>query len=395
MPATGAEIAEQSGAPADEQTLRVWLPPEIAPQADVPGGGILAEQLATFRQSHPDLALEWAVKSPTGPGGTLSYLRAGQDVAPSILPDLILLPADQLSGALSEQLVYPLNNLLPPEMIEDLFPAARAMAQSGDTVAGYPYLLTQIQHLVYNSAVISGTAPLSWERLITHPTASYVFPAAGGEGAELALQLYLAVGGSLTNSAGQPYLDVAALTVALSALSQGRNSGLIVLPSGESATVEEAWQIYQAGAANMVQTRASFFLAARAAAPASGYGPLPGPGGALTPLVRGWSWAVTSADPARQALAAELLAWLASAQNMGELSLESRQLPARRAAFGRWPGGDPYIEFLRQQLEVAAPFPLSSASPILAALGTAALDVVMLAQTPQAAAQIAADALQP
>jgi ABC-type glycerol-3-phosphate transport system substrate-binding protein len=296
---------------------------------------------------------------------------------------------------MGEQLIYPLNNLVPAEMMADLFPAAQTMAQPGDTVLGYPYLLTHLQHLAYNGSVITASVPLTWERLITHPTASYIFPAAGADGAELALHLYLAAGGALTDAADQPYLDVATLAEALNILSQGRASGLISLQSSNVVTVDEAWQIYQTGAANMAQTRASFFLVARAAAPTSSYGPLPGPGGALTPLVRSWSWTITTADPERQALAAELLAWLASASNLGELSVQSNFLPARRAAYEQWPAGDPYIAFLRQQSEAATPFPVNASSPIMAALSAAVFDVISLAQSPQAAAEEAAAALRP
>jgi ABC-type glycerol-3-phosphate transport system substrate-binding protein len=354
---------------------------------------MLAAQLAAFSQSHPDLQLEWAVKSTAGTGGTLSYLRTGHDVAPSILPDLVLLPSEQLGVATTEQLIYPLNNLLPADYVGDLYPAARTMAFAGDNLMGYPYALANLQHMAYNSEVISDTVPASWEGLITHPTATFIFPAAGTEGAELALQFYLAAGGALTDAANQPYLDVAALTVALNALSQGRASGLVLLQSSNVATMDEAWQLFQGGAASMVQVRAGQYLVQRG--PGGGFGPLPGPGGPLAPMVRGWSWAISTADPARQALAAELLMWLAAERNLGDWSWQSKALPARRGAYGQWPVGDDYITFLQRQSEAAIPYPVAPGNPLLVTLGAAVFDVVSLAQSPQVAAEEAAAALRP
>ncbi len=96
--------ATEPALPASQQSLNIWVLTEISTQADSPGGTILAEQLAAFETNHPNVTLNIESKAPSGQGDTLSYLRSGREVAPSILPDLILLPADSLSTAAAEEL---------------------------------------------------------------------------------------------------------------------------------------------------------------------------------------------------------------------------------------------------------------------------------------------------
>lgn len=376
-------------------SLTFWTIPDISPRSGVPGGDILAGQLSAFRESHPDLQVNVAFKAANGPASTLGYLRSGRGVAPAILPDLVLLSTDQLAQAAAEQLIYPLDNLLPAEMFEDLYPAARSLSQVNGQTVGYPFALTNLQHVIYNPAVITDSLPVTWPELDAHPTATFAFPAAGVEGAELVLQFYLAAGGQLVDSANQPMLEVETLSFVLNLLSQGRSNGLILLQSSNAVSLEDAWQLFQEGSATVVETKVSFYLAERDSALIRGeVEPIPGPTGPVTALVRGWAWAISTPDPARQALAVELLSWLASPANLGDWSYQNRSLPGRRAAFQQWPADDAYISFLQGQLEQAIPFPTAANSTMMTALSAAVYDVISLAQSPQVAAETAAAAVR-
>jgi multiple sugar transport system substrate-binding protein len=376
-------------------TLTVWTSVDVSPRPETPGGLILQEQLAAFEAQHPGVRLQLQQKSVAGPGDILSYLRTGRQVAPTILPDLILLPTDQLPGAVSERLIYPVGHLLPLELLEELFPVADALVRIEDTVQAYPFAITNLQHVAYNRSVITDTVPSTWDTLLESEAARLVFPAAGGDGAELALQFYLAVGGTLTNEANQSHLEEEPLRQALSQLGRARAAGIIVPESDNVATLTEAWQLFQTGQATIVHTRAGLFLREQALGQNHGYAPIPGPAGPLRPLVRGWTWALTTSDPARQALAAELITWLADSANLGSWSAQSHTLPARRTAFDYWPQDEDYIRFIQEQLEAAAPYPLPATGTLLTALGNAVFDVVTLAASPQVAAEQAAAEVRP
>lgn len=379
-------------------TITLWTIPELAPQSELSGGPTLAEQLAAFDNSHPDIRLDVAAKSVSDQGGSLSYLRAGRTVAPTTLPDLIVLPSGRLAEAATDELIFPLDTLLPAEMFDDLYPAALELARVEDQFYGYPFALTNLRHLVYKPTVITRTLPSTWSALIDmEEPGTLIVPAAGPLGAALTLHYYLAAGGTLRNEAGQPALEVEPLTVALIQIQQGTVGNLIDPQSGTTATVEQAWQIFRNSSASMVGTNSEYYLRQRATGLDGNYAfaPLPGPAGPLPPLVNGLTWAISTPDPGRQALAAELLSWLAASQNLGEWTRQSYQLPARSSALAIWPEQDAYLDFLGERLAAAQPFPPEANSAIMLALSEATADVLLQLNSPEGAAEEAVTSLNP
>lgn len=377
----------------DLLTLRLWTTEEISPRSEVRGGPVLVEQLNAFDAAHPELALDVQLKAVTGQGGVLSYLRTGRTVAPTILPDVVLLQASQLAAATQEGLIYPLDTLLAPEMINDLYPAAANLSRVNNALMGYPFLLTGLEHLAYNSTLITTTIPITWTGFMSLPVADFVFPAASQSGSRLVLQLYLASGGTLTNEAGQPNLQLEPLIQALNLLNRGRETGALLLESDNLTTNAEVWQLFQSGPVNVVPTGVRNFLDNRSFVLDSQYAPLPGVNGPLVPLLDGWVWAITTADPTRQTLAAELISWLASDATIGGWTMVAAQLPARRSAFAFWTVEQPYQTFLQNQLELAQPFPAAATSTILTALSNATFVVIDGSKTPEVAAQEAVAAV--
>lgn len=379
---------------AGPKTLNVWLISEVNPSAETPGGTILAEQLTAFETNHPDIQLNVEVKASSGQGSSLSYLRTGRSVAPSILPDLVALPASQLSAAAGEQLIYPLDSLIPAEAVADLYPVATQLATVGDQLYGYPFALSNLTHLAYNTGAITSTLPLTWDEFAALEDITFAFPGAGQPGAELALQLYLASGGQLANESGQPMLQVEPLTAALSYLNRGRDAGLLPIQNSNLTSLADTWQVFNSGEASSTQTIANQYFQQRFTGLDSGYAPIPGTDQPLSPLLNGWVWAISTPDPIHQATAAELLNWLSAGPNMGDWSQSANRLPARRTAFEQWPEDDPYTGFLQGQLEESSPFPASANSAVMNALSTAVFEVLSLTRSPQLAAEAAVASLQ-
>lgn len=333
-------------------------------------------------------------KAVSGQSGILNYLRTGRAVAPEILPDLIAIPTDQLSLALTEELIYPMGNLVATSQLEALYPAALNLVLKNNQVGGYPFVLTGLSHLAYNTEVVTATIPARWDNFIAQPN-SLVFPANGLPGGTLGLQFYLAAGGSLTNEAGQTALQVEPLATALQQLFLAESSGFILDQSSNYSTFQESWQLFQAVSASVTLTNSEQFLRLRDENGRYQVTSVPGLERPLTPLVSGWVWAITTADPTQRMLAADLLNTLIASNALGEWSYASRYLPARQAAFAFWPEDDPYVLFAREQLSRARAMPVSSASSIMTVLNNAVFDVVTLAKTPQVAAEEAVAALQP
>ena len=377
----------------EDVNLIVWTIPEISPRSEVAGGSLLAEQFNAYDIGNAQVDLEVLFKAASGQGGILSYLRTGRGVADEILPDVVLLPTDQLAAAAEQQLIFPLDDLLPDNALADVYPAARNLATIDGRLMGYPFALNSLSHIVYNSNTITGTIPSAWTGLV-ETDGRFVFPASSEFGGILTLQFYLANGGALTNEAGQTSLQLEALEEGLSQINDGRNTGLIIFQSGSTSSLEEAWELYQNGIANISLTTADDFLARRRAGDNSAFQAIPGPNGSLDPLVKGWVWAISTADPTRQAQAVELISWLTNEQNLGPWSQQSSILPATRPAFASW-DDDSYINFLSEQLERAEAFPVQADSDILMALETAVFELLSLSEAANIAAQKAVDAVRP
>ncbi len=377
-------------------TLTIWIPPEIW-AATESGQATLNAQLNAYRASHPDLDIRVETKAATGQGGILSYLLTGRAIAPTILPDLVALPSDQLTAATTDSLLLALNDVLAPTYLEDLYPAGVKLATVGESLMGYPFFLTQPPHLAYDNTSFTATVPLTWTQFIALPNQQFAFAAGGTPGATLVLEMYLDNGGQLINDAGQVELQVEPLAAALQELSDGRANGFIVPQSSNMQTLEDSWQAFQAGQSTFVQTTANQYLRQRqaeAGRPLSAAA-IPGREQLLHPLVSGWVWAISTPDVAKRPLAADLLTFLIDNENLGAWSFSSNYLPARQGAFFYWPTDDHYVPFISNQLLLADAHPFSAGHSVMLALTDAVFDVISLAKSPQLAAEEAVASLNP
>ncbi len=374
-------------------TLTVWIAPDILNASEM-GTAVLQQQLNQFQADHPDINLIVEPKAVNGQGSILNYLRTGRNVAPVILPDLITLPTDQLDIALNEELITSLNGLIDTELLGDLYPAGLSLALAEDQVRGFPFVLTDMPHLAYNTAVYSDTIPLRWANFIQIPEQTFAFPANGTPGATLLLQFYLAEGGSLTNEAGQPALEVEPLAAALERIGMGRENEFVLGQSSTLGTLPETWRLLESGGATFIQTSAEQYLQNRNGELPVDFHAIPGPQRSLTPLVRGWAWAISATEPGKQTMALELMTTLIEAENLAQWSEAAAFLPARRSAYDFWPSRDPYVPFARRELAQARPHPLGPNSKMIIVLENALFDVISLNKTPQEAAEEAVAALQ-
>jgi maltose-binding protein MalE len=372
-----------------QRSLTIWLPPEIGGRTQR-ATTVLAEQIRVFNSSHPDLRIIINQKNVSGPGGMLNYLRTGRSVAPSILPDLIVLPGDRLPSATNEELIYPLGNSLGSEMFNALYPAAQSFARPREMILGYPFALTNLPHLAYDTAVITGTFPLTFTNMLDLPGSTLLFPGSGTDGIMIWLQLYLAQGGQLVNEEGQPTLQAEPLALSLGSLHQARQTGFIALQSNNITNLTEAWQQFEAGGATIAQTNTGIYLRERNPDQNYGVAAVPGLTEPLTPLVESWAWAITTADPGQRRLALELITFLTQPENLAEWSQAANILPARSDALAAWPADDPYVQFLAQELARAQANPVAPGSQLLTVLRDAVFDVTSLSATPSEAAANAA-----
>ncbi|MDJ0752539.1 MAG: extracellular solute-binding protein [Ardenticatenaceae bacterium] len=360
--------------PAPPRPLIVWL------VIDANGLDVLEEQLYNFAGNQASETLVVERKAASGPGSIQSYLETGQDVAPSILPDLTLIPFSLLPEFVNRGYVYPLTPLIEESAFGDLFPAGQTISRVGEDFYGYPQGFSDLNHVIYSQEAITQTIPPAWDDFVTLP-AQFVFAGSGTDGADLLLQLYLAEGGTLRDETGNIQLEEAPLQQALTKLQAAMAAGIIDSTSGGLTTQTASWDQYLSGSANMIITSSDLYRLQVDQAGSAGFAAIPGPQEAIPAQVKGWVWVVSTADTQRQQLAVDLLNHVTTAENMGAWSNQTLGLPTRRTAFDNWPI-DSYTNFLRVQLEQAMAYPTAASGPVTEAL-SAAIRTLLTSSNPE------------
>jgi ABC-type glycerol-3-phosphate transport system substrate-binding protein len=374
--------------------LRVWLPPEIGTGTEG-GSQELANQIRAYQSNHPELEIVIEQKPVDGQGGLINYLQTGQDVAPSILPDVVAVPAAILADEQYHELFSPLNPFIDPAQMSSVYPAPAALVMAGESILGYPFATSGISHLVFNTSVVTGTISVQWTEFISGTNHTMVFPADSREGAVLGLQFYLAEGGEVVDESGRSMLEIEPLARALGHIGLRKEN---LLQSAQLKTLDEAWQYHQLGFSDFVWVRSAFFLEQQAGETSlvetHGYTPTPGVTGSLVPLTTTWAWAIATDDPARQELAADLIMFLTTPQNLANWSRLTHMLPARRDAMTMLAEDNPYYLFAHQESERARPMPVSETSRLLDVIGDAVFQVLTTDTPPLLLAEQASSALR-
>jgi len=369
--------------------LRLWTSPDAAPDANRPGGQMMADQLEAFEAANAGVTVEVRVKKPSGIGGLLDFLRTATVAAPAALPDVIALSRDDLATAVGEGLLRPMGSLIDADSLSDMYPMAMAAAQVGDELYGVPFS-ADATVLAYNTE-IRDAPPVTWTDVLS-PTGTFVFPAGDPLGL-VTLHQYLALGGGLTDEAGHLALDAGVLAQVLDFYHTAAVAGVVPPPITDYADSAATWIAYREHRATLAATPASLFLRERERAGPTAATVLPTRDGTPLALGSAWSYALVTSDPARQAQAAALLLWLTAPDNLAEWTLAAGVLPPRASALDAW--NDPAAAaFGRRVMSVAVLRPDAASLAVFGpAIRQAVTDSILGRATPQAAAERAAAAV--
>ncbi len=367
--------------------LRVWLPPQYAPDDSAAGGKVLAEQIARFEQTHPGQAVEIRIKSVSGPGGLLESLATAYNAAPAVLPDVVALDRNGLVAAASAGLVIPLDNLLPPDVLADYYPFAQTMSRHKDAIVGLPFA-ADARVLAYKTDLYA-SPPQTWAEITT---GTLIIPAGEAAGLTL-LNEYLAMGGPLADPSGKTVLDAELLTEALAAFQTVHTSGWLPLSTLAYSDTLSTWQVFRERRATLAVTNAQSFLSEPDRVAGAAAALLPTGHGLPFALADGWCWALVNTAAPQHQVAVELLTWLTDPVQLSAWTRAAHVLPTRPAALEGW-GTDRLAPFASDVLSHAH---LQPSTEVLAAAGPPlqrALDDVLNGRaTPFAAAAAASQSV--
>jgi ABC-type glycerol-3-phosphate transport system substrate-binding protein len=364
------------------QTLRLWLPPHFAPSESTPGGRALLAQLAAFEKTqgwHVDVR----VKKVSGQGGLIDALNTSLEVAPGVSPDVVALDTTMLSFAAGS--IQPLEQISEGEVV-DYYPFTLQAAQLESTLVAMPFAVDALG-FVYSTTAY-GIPPQSWNDL--KPESGAVYLPLDDPVALVTLQQYVALGGDLSDSTGQPTLDAVVLAQVLADYQSLQTAGLLPEATREVASVEETWTAYREGRGSAATAYFGSYLAERRRLGATGFTFLPTRTGARATFATQWNYALVAADPSRQAIALELIRWLTTPANLGPWALAASVLPARSQALNVW--SDTFLAAIGDQLlKGAQPGPSQSVLVVVGPPVRAAVRSVLDGQaSPEAAAATAA-----
>lgn len=373
--------------PSASLTVTLWWPDALLPAGESEAREVLQSQLQAFQEAYPYISVVLQVKAAEGKGGLLDLLEKAYPVAPAILPDLVVLNAEELGEAVRAGVLQPLDPLLPQTLLDDLYPFALNVGRFPEGLMAVQFA-ADVEHLVYDSGKVS-TPPVTWTDVLSG-TARYLFPAGGRQGRvnDAFLIQYLAMGGRLVDENGQPALDGRLLTRVLDFYAQGLERNVIRPNLLELETLDQCWERLVAGGPGMANAAASRYFRERAKYPALRFAPLPTWNGAVTTMSRGWAFALVAQDRPHQEAVALLMTWLLDPSRTAAWNLSAGYLPTRREALTYLEDGTPYIPFLHWQLESAQYHPTAASYEAIAqALQSAVREVLSGTATPEESAQ--------
>ena len=376
-------------------TLTVWTTEAFSPTQAITSGQVLAQEVTRFEEAHPDVRLHFVLKKPYGKGGVLDYLLTTGAVVPGLLPDLVILDVAELGAAVQAEVVQPLDELLPNDLVTDLYPGLREACTFEGRLYGLQYQ-ADLEHLVYNTGRMT-VPPSSWPGVLSNP-GPYLFPAGGQSGLvnDAFLIQYLALQPvSAEGVDGGFVLDQDSLAAVLQYYLDGQAQGVFPPNILNYHTTEDCWSDYVAGQAALTHVSAHRYLQDRADLQSSAPAPIPAISGPGTPINRGWALALVTSDPTRQSAAVGFMMQFLAPEANATWNQAASYLPTRQAALALWDQEDSYVPFVQQQLLSAMERPVvANYAQVAAALQEAVEGVLSGVVTPGEAAARAIEIVQ-
>ena len=349
VPITTAEA--EIALPVQRQ-LVIWTPEFFDASLDSEAGRLLQTVYQRFEQEHAGVHIDVQVKAEAGEANLFNYLRSTQRVAPTIMPDVVLIDTYYLWQLVELGLVEPIA-LDQLGLTDRFYPFALDAVTYQEQQYGIPYV-ADVLHAVY--ATETYTTPITWDQLLTVQQ-PYHFPAGVRESSydESLLLQYVGAGGELLENGGISSLQAAETLFAF--LARAKDKGVITDAVLDLPSLKATWNAFQINPQGVANVSANFYMSQVGTQANIRFGPLPTRDGANLTIAHTWAFAVLTNDPERRALALRLLDGFLQPSIQGQWSQLATRLPTTGQAWEAWPGTNGYTEFLQRQLAIAIAVP--------------------------------------
>ncbi len=368
----------------DLETVTLWIPPLLSP--DTPAGSLLMEHLTTFEDAYALVKIDIRIKEENGPSGILETLSSASLVAPSTLPEIVLLDPTNLNTAALKGLIAPLNDIIPAPEIPEWYPFAIDAAFVDNTFYGLPFM-SEAEAFAYRKEAFEAE-PKDWSDLLGS-TETILLPI-GDKTSKFTLIQYIAIGGKLADDNGSPTIDTAILTDLFTFYLSANKAGQLPLYALQLHSAEDAWLALTQGNTNA----AVIHLEVLQEAVTSGsylVAPWPTRDGTGVIPTKTLSWAMVAKDDEQQDHVSQILQWLSEPTFLGNLSETLGLIPVTPGALQEWSNPESSA-ILSRLVRVAAPEPtIEEITTFGTLLWVAIEDVLNERSTPETAAESIAD----
>ncbi len=309
-----------------ETPLVVWLPDNLVVGSEATLK-LFREQADAFGEAE-GITIDLRVKKVADVGSILSTLRSASAVAPNALPTLTLLNRQDLMTAWQEDLIVPLQGIIPSDLLEQVADT-RKLCQINGEFAGIPYLMEVIL-VAYRATDNVDYAQWDYGNFIARGE-PLVFAGNTNIGLNSIVFSQYATSSNTVDAGNTLTYSESALRDLLTFYEQARQNTLITEGNiNYTASSEYLEQLALDKRQQYVVTSTEYLRARQDDATLLPAG-IPSTDDTPQSILDGWCWVIVTPNEAQQRHAAQFIASLENDQLLVSMALSTSMLPANPA----------------------------------------------------------------
>lgn len=322
VPEISVEPEEAEPQP-EVKTIELWVPPQFDPQKDTAAGKSLLAFVERFMNDNHNVRVNIRVKAPNGGSSALSTLSAAKNIAPDVVPSLVLLSRQDMESAAQKGLIQPIETGIFSDNAS-WYTYARQSAIIDNSVYGIP-VAGDALILAYRVSKI-GKDLSDWNDVLTRGMPIAFVPSSSSS--IFGAFIYRSLGGKFTNDQGQVSLEHEKTTETLNFFLGGGHNGAFPPSLLQIQDQTQAWQRFNDGTVNLIISHYSVYQHYRT----NGVKAIPIPtleDSEVYPMATSWNWCLTETVPELQRIAVQFAEEMADPKYNDPLTIDAGFLPIR------------------------------------------------------------------
>jgi multiple sugar transport system substrate-binding protein len=284
-------------------TLILWMPDDFAVSSGEQVQKLLIDRLDAFEIENPGIYIDLRFKNVKQKESMMDLLNTAYRVAPTVLPDVILLNRSDMETAAIKGLLVPFDNFPTGGDINGIFPGFEEPGNIQGSTFGVP---AAGDGLFVIDKKFGGERLPAWKDILS--SSLKIGMNLNDPNATVFIALYLSAGGELTDENGKPHLNEAIFTQVLTFIRETRIQSAFPDWSLLASDWTEVSKRFENDETEMEINWYS-------TTPKDGldqynYHGLPGLSNSSASILSGWYWSIANPAPDRPLIRMELLSFL-------------------------------------------------------------------------------------